>query len=169
MGEKAYYYQAPTGFPDRGTYWINTGSLLSRMDFSLALTSGQIAGIKVNLNAFSNQPNPQDAIKQFSRLLLPGANPDETTKQLMPLLSDPAIIAKINNAGNQAAKQPAPAAEKPTAGAPGDMALMSAVSEIKIPAPAPAKPVYAANTNKNGNMQALIAGIIIGSPEFQRR
>src|SRR5690606_23043132 len=23
MGQRVYYYQAPTGFPDRGTYWIN--------------------------------------------------------------------------------------------------------------------------------------------------
>jgi uncharacterized protein (DUF1800 family) len=174
MGEKAYYYQAPTGFPDRGNYWINTGSLLSRMDFSLALTSGQIAGVKVNLNSFTNQQseNPQDAIKLYSQLLLPGVNPDQTTKQLTPLLNDPALIAKVNSAGNQVAKQPAPASEKPTAGAPGDMMLMSAVSESKAqtPAPAPPKPVYAMANNKgNSNMHSLIAGIIIGSPEFQRR
>ena len=47
MGEKKYYYQAPTGFPDRGTYWINAGSLLNRMNFGLALAEGQIAGVKV--------------------------------------------------------------------------------------------------------------------------
>ena len=173
MGEKAYYYQAPTGFPDRGTYWINTGSLLSRMDFSLALTSGQIAGVKVNLNSFNNQPseNPQDAIKLYSRLLLPEVNADATTTQLLPLLNNPVLIAKVNSAGNQAARQPAPPAEKPTAGAPGDMALMSAIVENKAqtPPPTPPKPVYAMANNKGNNMHALIAGIIIGSPEFQRR
>lgn len=171
MGEKAYYYQAPTGFPDRGTYWINTGSLLSRMDFSLALTSGQIAGVKVNLNAFTNKQseNPQDAIKLYSQLLLPGVNPDQTTKQLTPLLNDPVLIAKVNSAGNRVAKQPAPPAEKPMAGAPGDMALMSAVVENKTPTPAPPKPVYAMANKGNNTMHSLIAGIIIGSPEFQRR
>ncbi len=49
MGEKKYYYQAPTGFPDRGAYWVNTGSLLNRMNFGLALAEGQIAGVKVDL------------------------------------------------------------------------------------------------------------------------
>jgi uncharacterized protein (DUF1800 family) len=49
MGEKKYYYQAPTGFPDKGTYWINTGSLLNRMNFGLALAEGQIGGVKVDL------------------------------------------------------------------------------------------------------------------------
>ncbi len=47
MGEKKYYYQAPTGFPDRGSYWINTGSLLNRMNFGLALAEGKVAGVKV--------------------------------------------------------------------------------------------------------------------------
>jgi uncharacterized protein (DUF1800 family) len=49
MGEKKYYYPAPTGFPDKGSYWINTGSLLNRMNFGLALAEGQIAGVRVDL------------------------------------------------------------------------------------------------------------------------
>jgi uncharacterized protein (DUF1800 family) len=49
MGEKKYYYQAPTGFPDKGSYWINTGSLLNRMNFGLALAEGQIAGVRVGV------------------------------------------------------------------------------------------------------------------------
>jgi uncharacterized protein (DUF1800 family) len=49
MGEKIYYYQAPTGFPDRGAYWINAGSLLNRMNFGLALAEGQVSGVRVDL------------------------------------------------------------------------------------------------------------------------
>jgi uncharacterized protein (DUF1800 family) len=49
MGEKKYYYQAPTGFPDKGAYWINTGSLLNRMNFGLALAEGQVPGVRVDL------------------------------------------------------------------------------------------------------------------------
>ena len=49
MGQKFYYYQAPTGFPDRGQYWINTGSLLNRMNFGLAFASQRIPGVKVKL------------------------------------------------------------------------------------------------------------------------
>jgi uncharacterized protein (DUF1800 family) len=51
MGEKKYYYQAPTGFPDKGAYWINTGSLLNRMNFGLALAAGKVPGVKVDLAA----------------------------------------------------------------------------------------------------------------------
>ena len=49
MGEKKYYYQAPTGFPDKGAYWINTGSLLNRMNFGLALAEGRVPGVKIDL------------------------------------------------------------------------------------------------------------------------
>lgn len=54
MGEKKYYYQAPTGFPDKGSYWINTGSLLNRMNFGLALAEGKIPGVTVDLTAMDN-------------------------------------------------------------------------------------------------------------------
>lgn len=39
MGQKLYFYQAPTGFPDRASYWINTGALLNRMNFGLAFAA----------------------------------------------------------------------------------------------------------------------------------
>jgi uncharacterized protein (DUF1800 family) len=168
MGEKIYYYQAPTGFPDRGQYWINTGSLLSRMDFCLAFTSGQIAGVKVNLGPFNPVTDPQNtqaAIVTYSKLLLPGQNPDHTVQELSPLLNNPNLAAKVNDAPRPAA--PA-VSEKPTVGATGDMMLMSVPDNKPKPA-APELPKGIAATTPNNNMQALIAGIIIGSPEFQRR
>jgi len=173
MGEKIYYYQAPTGFPDRGQYWINTGSLLSRMDFSLALTTNQIAGTKVNLGTFTNRQDPQNAqlaIVTYSKLLLPEQNPDETIKQLTPLLADPTLAAKMNNTPKPATPTPTAAAEKPTVGATGDMMLMSVPQDTKPkPAPAPDPAKVAAANKLNNNLQALVAGIILGSPGFQRR
>jgi uncharacterized protein (DUF1800 family) len=166
MGEKIYYYQAPTGFPDRGQYWINSGSLLSRMDFCLALTTNQIAGTRVNLDAFTNHQDPQNtqlAITTYSKLLLPQQSPDQTVKELTPLLADPKLTANMNNVVRPA-PTPSPAAEKPTVGATGDMMLMSVAQDSK-PKPAPVPQ----NAKPNNNMQALVAGIIIGSPGFQRR
>jgi uncharacterized protein (DUF1800 family) len=61
MGEKKYYYQAPTGFPDRGSYWINTGSLLNRMNFGLALATGRIPGVHFDLAALNNGHEPESA------------------------------------------------------------------------------------------------------------
>src|SRR5262245_55152651 len=50
MGEPLYLYQAPTGYPDRADQWVNTGSLLERLNFGLALTSNKIRGASFNLN-----------------------------------------------------------------------------------------------------------------------
>nr|WP_315822836.1 DUF1800 family protein [Paraflavitalea speifideiaquila] len=61
MGQRLYYYQAPTGFPDNGKYWINTGSLLNRMNFGLALASNRIPGITVDLAALNNHHEPESA------------------------------------------------------------------------------------------------------------
>ncbi|NIJ55052.1 DUF1800 domain-containing protein [Dyadobacter arcticus] len=48
IGQNIYHYQAPTGFPDYAGYWINTGALLNRINFGLAIESGKIPGVKAN-------------------------------------------------------------------------------------------------------------------------
>jgi len=164
MGEKIYYYQAPTGFPDRAQYWINTGALLNRMDFSLALASG----VKVNVNKLApvEPKNFADAINTYAQLLIPEQDPARMTAALSPLLNDPALAAKINKPVQRVAAAPAPAPEKPMAGAPGDMMLMSAVPDSK---PKPAPQNTGPNNTAGISMQSLVVGIIIGSPEFQKR
>jgi len=37
MGQPLYACQSPAGYPDRGEAWINTGSLLQRMNFALEI------------------------------------------------------------------------------------------------------------------------------------
>jgi uncharacterized protein (DUF1800 family) len=48
MGQPMFQYQAPTGFPDRATTWINPAGLLMRMKFAAALATGGIAGTAVD-------------------------------------------------------------------------------------------------------------------------
>ena len=64
MGQPLYGFQAPTGFPDRGRFWINAGTLLSRMSFGLALASNEIAGVRVEPVA-EGAPEPQFAAPDF--------------------------------------------------------------------------------------------------------
>ena len=49
MGEGLYQYQAPTGYPDTAEHWVNTGGLLERLNFALALASNRIPGTRVDL------------------------------------------------------------------------------------------------------------------------
>jgi uncharacterized protein (DUF1800 family) len=48
MGEPLYLAQPPTGYADTAETWVNTGALLERMNFSLALVANRIPGTRVN-------------------------------------------------------------------------------------------------------------------------
>ena len=52
QGEVPYGYQAPTGYPDTAEDWVNTGALLERLNFAVALASNQIPGTRVDLKRF---------------------------------------------------------------------------------------------------------------------
>jgi hypothetical protein len=172
MGQKLYFYQAPTGFPDKGQYWINTGALLNRMNFGLAIASQRIAGTKLDLLALNKRHEPEsalDALVKYSKLIMPERNLDETVKRLTPMLNDPDLVKKINDAadknkvqqttmvnndlvmnddmadgiGNQGGKQQLKGLKK------GNNTLLTVAG--------------------NNSMLSQVVGIIIGSPEFQRK
>ena len=50
MGEPLYGFQTPNGYSDAAESWVNTGGLLERMNFGLALASNRIPGTSVNLS-----------------------------------------------------------------------------------------------------------------------
>ena len=47
LGMPLYQCQPPTGYKDTADGWMNTGALVSRMNFSLALASNQVRGVLV--------------------------------------------------------------------------------------------------------------------------
>ena len=46
LGEPLYMCQPPTGYADKAEAWVNTGSLLNRMNFALALVGGRMRGVR---------------------------------------------------------------------------------------------------------------------------
>jgi uncharacterized protein (DUF1800 family) len=142
MGQKMYYYQAPTGFPDRGQYWINTGALLNRMNFGLALAGQRIPGVKINLLALNNNHEPESseaALGTYSKLIMPERDLSKTIERLTPLLNDPQLTVKVAKAAD------------------------------KTPVPQEKVNLTGSAENRNNNMLAQVVGVIIGSPEFQRK
>ena len=163
MGQKMYYYQAPTGFPDRGQYWINTGALLNRMNFGLALAAQRIPGVKINLLALNNNHEPESseaALTTYSRLIMPERDLTKTIERLKPLLNDPELTAKVAKA---AEKAPVPQ-PKMTATANGEK---DAIGMSKQDTADRRKQLTLQASNNN--MLAQVVGVIIGSPEFQRK
>ena len=47
LGMAPYQCQPPTGYADRADAWVNTGALLNRMNFAVALTDGRLRALRV--------------------------------------------------------------------------------------------------------------------------
>jgi uncharacterized protein (DUF1800 family) len=62
MGEPLYGYQTPNGYSDTAESWVNTGGLLERMNFGLALASNRIPGTRVDLKHFSSKSEVSDDV-----------------------------------------------------------------------------------------------------------
>jgi len=168
MGQRLYNYQAPTGFPDRGQYWINTGSLLNRMNFGLAFATGRIPGIKLDLMALNNHREPEsaeEALRVYSKILMPERNTEETVKRLIPLLNDPELQKKVDDAAGKTATYKSAMQE----GNHDDMMMQPKTKGgKKISGKKNAEPQLAM-LKGNNSLIGQVVGIIIGSPEFQRR
>jgi uncharacterized protein (DUF1800 family) len=176
MGQRFYYYQAPTGFPDRATYWINTGSLLNRMNFGLAFATEKIPGVKLNLAALNDNHEPESAeaaLMVYSKILLPERNQDDNIRRLTAMVRDANLEKKIIEAADKTVV-PNTTAET-NMNMQNDMAAASqdnrrtrkanqraALSKKNLPVTT----LYVAG---NTSTVSQVAGIIIGSPEFQRK
>ncbi len=159
MGQKMYYYQAPTGYPDKGQYWINTGSLLNRMNFGLAFANQKIAGISFDFLRLNKDHEPESAtaaLATYTRLMMPERDPDETIKRLTPLLNDPDLEKKIDKAAESTVPSSVMNKNDTSAAARENRLLADAYLKDK-------------KTVADKYQLSQVIGIIIGSPEFQRR
>lgn len=174
MGQRFYYYQAPTGFPDRASYWINTGSLLNRMNFGLAFATEKIPGVKLNLAALNDNHEPESAeaaLQIYSKLLLPERNQDDNIRRLTAMVRDTNLEKKISEAAGKITvpgqEMHADPANEMMQDAPrSDRQQKAKEKKALRKKDLPVTTVYVAG---NTNTISQVAGIIIGSPEFQRK
>ena len=83
MGQPMYRYQAPTGFPDRASQWVSSGTLVERLNFGVALSANKVPGSSVDLSQFSEGSNtPENVIDRAVRVLLNGDVSEQTMKIL---------------------------------------------------------------------------------------
>lgn len=69
LGEVPYGYQAPTGYPDTAEDWVNTGALLERLNFAVAIASNRIPGTRVDLKGFESKDKSQILDKALAGIL----------------------------------------------------------------------------------------------------
>ncbi|MEO1083271.1 MAG: DUF1800 family protein, partial [Acidobacteriota bacterium] len=160
MGQPLYAYQVPTGYPDRAEAWVNTGALLNRMNFSLELAAGRINGLRFDLLALLEQREPpslDEALEAYLPLLLPERDIQHSFERLRPVVRDPRLAAKLS--------EPQLAEAYDISGADTfeweTDSVESRDRRIRAPGPSPEE------ISSRGI--AHVVGVILGSPEFQRR
>jgi uncharacterized protein (DUF1800 family) len=124
MGEPLYLCQPPTGYSDKSETWVNTGALLSRLNFSLAFAGDKMGGATVDLKSMLGDEaskDPNAALARSVQEFLDGQVAQSTQDTLQARLKDPQIL-----------------------------------------------PASADDPVKEVN-EGLIVGLVLGTPEFQRR
>jgi uncharacterized protein (DUF1800 family) len=53
LGQPLYGKVEPTGYPNTGESWTNSGGIIGRIDFAAALAAGQIPGVTVDISRFN--------------------------------------------------------------------------------------------------------------------
>jgi len=69
MGQPLYRYQPPTGFPDRAEQWVNTGALLERLNFGLALSANKLRGTTIDLKRVAPGVDNRDKSRVMDRAI----------------------------------------------------------------------------------------------------
>lgn len=153
MGEPIYGYQAPTGYPDAAEDWVNTGALLERLNFGLALANNRIPGTRVNLSRFAKDEKTSAADKsqtmeRFLDVLLQGDVSPKTKQTLLKQLNEPLPESSAKSEMTDAANETSSAAT----------------------APRGRRQMARADFNAGSTSETVkIVGLILGSPEFQRQ
>ena len=111
MGEPLYMYQAPTGYPDTAEHWVNTGALLERLNFALALVSNRIPGTRVDLSRFvgeaagsSRAADQKRVVDQFLAVVLQGDISPKSREVLMRQLSEQTTATAATAGGTDVAR-----------------------------------------------------------------
>jgi uncharacterized protein (DUF1800 family) len=97
MGQPLFQYQAPTGYPDRASSWINSGTLLARMNFSMALAANRIRGTQLDLQALTPSDDPEAVWDHLAQRTLGGCVSHGTRA---------AITKSVENLGNSGGSNP---------------------------------------------------------------
>jgi uncharacterized protein (DUF1800 family) len=160
MGMPLYGCIPPTGYKWEAADWISTGELVDRMNFALALSANRLPGIRVGwmapgsdsdrdaalnlLNGLDDSDNTQQGIAGQAQIAAPTAESEEA--RLEAMLVGGGVSATTRSAVLEQFEQ-----QSAQAGGAAPAAVNGA-------ARVPVK-----------RQDPLLAGLLLGSPEFQRR
>jgi uncharacterized protein (DUF1800 family) len=153
MGMPLYGCMPPTGYKWDASDWVSTGALVDRMNFALSLAANRLPGITVE---WAPELDMSTLVSDApSQQVIPTSESEEA--RLEPML----VAGGVSDATRTAALEQfkAQSAQNPPLAAP---------VAAKRPAPG-AKGRQAAPADAYEREDQLLAGLLMGSPEFQRR
>ena len=93
LGMPLYGAQPPTGYDDTAASWVNSGALINRMNFAVALVSNRLQGTRVTLTAVETDAIiGHDALSANTRATV--AKAEDKPRQLALLLGSPEFQKK---------------------------------------------------------------------------
>jgi uncharacterized protein (DUF1800 family) len=157
LGMPFFGCQTPNGYSWKADAWVNSGDLLSRINIALALSSNKL-GTATDLDALMkiNKPDALDSAQKETKLealFLEGELNPQARQTVLQQADQLAAQGPLALPGSDLAK--------PGAKQPGTMPIRAAfvqVMDLPTPIPAPAD-----------KQAALVAGLLLGSPDFQKR
>jgi hypothetical protein len=171
MGMPLYGCVPPTGYKWDAADWVSTGALVNRMNFALSLAANRLNGITTT---WTNAETPTLTATQPALNLLADLDSDAPAKPEQPKASAPAaknVTPETEEArletllvGGQVSESTRAAVlqqfEQQSQGG-GAAAMPVAMNQSQARRAPPAQPIE--------KQDQLLAGLLIGSPEFQRR
>jgi len=101
IGEPLYQCQPPTGYSDKAEAWVNTGALLNRLNFSLALAGNKVRGSRSDVTALLGGDSGGDAkaaLERAVQVFLGGQAAAGTVEILQKQLENPQVLqAKLDD------------------------------------------------------------------------
>jgi hypothetical protein len=161
LGQPIFGHQAPNGWPETGESWMNTGAILNRINFGLALAAGRLPNATVGhwseAERLSSLPREAQVDAVIAAFLGGHASPD--TRQIL-LDGENPLVARLRASADTTSMT------DPTADP--EMAQMRNAAPAKNGQP---RPGMLRGLGQPVGLSGLpqVVGLAIGAPEFQRR
>jgi uncharacterized protein (DUF1800 family) len=154
MGMPLYGAVPPTGYNWKASEWVNTGALVNRMNFALSLAADRLPGVTVAWSA--PEPNAGPATPGLATPVtansLPVFDPAAEERRLESRL----VAGGLNDSTRKAVLGQFEAQNSPT----------DKAQPLKVSAKSRNQAMTASAQEKQDQ---ILAGLLLGSPEFQRR
>ena len=187
LGEPIFGHQAPNGYPETGDAWMNTGAILNRINFGLALATGRVPGVRLadwpaakTLASLPREAQVDGVIHELlggsasndtRQVLLTGTNPFLSSRAAMAdslsIDDDSTAMDMGGTAGGAASKRDSVRAERAARRPLTQQQLQAGREAVKPNRGATLTQAIGTMPSPQGLVQ--IVGLALGAPEFQRR